>query len=231
MSIAKQLYQLQEIDLALEANNQAQTRVSAQLGETQIVFKARTKLSDELKRLEELNRQQKSTDWEIDDLTTKVKTIEKKLYEGKIFNSKELSNLQQEAEDIKKRRFQFEDKALELMEQAELTHKNITGAGAELAKLEAQWQTQQKQLSAELEHLKAKHTELESKRQQLIELIDSGAMTTYQELKGKRGLAVAKVELGTCQGCHIALPNSDLQQAKGGGLVRCSSCGRIIFLA
>jgi len=36
---------------------------------------------------------------------------------------------------------------------------------------------------------------------------------------------------GICQGCRITLPNTDLQRARGGGVVRCSSCGRIIFLA
>ena len=231
MSIARDLYQLQEIDLALEANNQAQKRVSCQIGESQIVLKARAKLADEQKKLDDLNRRQKSTEWEIDDLTTKIKATEKKLYNGKIFNSKELANLQQETDDFKKMRSRLEDKTLELMDQSEITRKTIAGGKEELAKLETQWQAQQKQLAAELEQLKAAHTDLESKRQQLINLIDTSAVSTYQELRQRKGLAVAKVERGICQGCRIVLPNTDLQQAKGGGLVRCSSCGRIIFLA
>jgi hypothetical protein len=58
MSIAKDLYQLQEVDLALEANNQAQKRASSQIGESQIVLNARAKLAEEQKKLEELTRQQ-----------------------------------------------------------------------------------------------------------------------------------------------------------------------------
>jgi predicted nucleic acid-binding Zn-ribbon protein len=125
----------------------------------------------------------------------------------------------------------LEDKALELMDQSELTRKTITIDKEELTKLETQWQAQQKQLSAELEQLKTVHIELESKQQQLTALIEAGTVSTYQELRKRKGLAVAKVEQGICQGCRITLPNTDLQQAKGGGLVRCSSCGRIIFLA
>jgi uncharacterized protein len=230
MSIARDLYQLQEIDLALEANKQAQTRVSGQLSESQLVLKSRTRLADEQKKLEELNRQQKSTEWEIDDLTTKIKDIEKKLYSGKISSSKELSNLQQEAEDFKKRRSQFEDKALELMDQVELARKNVATADNELAKLEAQWQAQQKQLALDLEQLKANQTTLENKRQEQASIIDAMATSTYQELRKRKGSAVAKVEQGICLGCRIALPSSDLQQARGGGMVRCSSCGRILFL-
>jgi uncharacterized protein len=231
MSIARDLYHLQEIDLALEANSQAQIRVSAQIGESPVVVKARATLAEEQKKLEDLSRQQKSTEWEIDDLTTKIKDIEKKLYGGKIFNSKELSSLQQEADDMKKRRSHFEDKVLELMDQSELTRKTIANDAAELTKMETLWQIQQKQLSAELAQLKATRAELENSRQQQAALIESGALAFYQELRKRKGIAVAKVEVGACQGCRISLPNADIQQAKSGGLVRCSSCGRILFLA
>jgi predicted nucleic acid-binding Zn-ribbon protein len=231
MSIAKDLYRLQEVDLALEANTQAQKRVSGQIGESQIIIKSRVKLAEEQKNLENLTAQQKSAEWETDDLTTKIKDIEKKLYGGKIFNSKELSSLQQETEDIKKRRSALEDKSLGLMDQVELTRKAIVSSKDELAKLEIQWQTQQKQLAAELVQLKAAQTALEDNRKQIAVLIDADTLFTYQELRKRKGLAVAKVEQGICQGCRITLPNTDLQRAKGGGIVRCSSCGRIIFLA
>ena len=231
MSIARDLYNLQEADLALEANNQAQKRVSSQIGESQIVARARTKLAEEQKNLETLAARQKSTDWEIDDLTAKIKDTEKKLYGGKIFNSKELSSLQQETEDLKKRRSTLEDKSLGLMEDLELTRKAIDISKEELSKMEIQWQAQQQQLAAELEQLKAAQTAIESNRQQIMALIDADTLFTYQELRKRKGLAVAKVEQGVCQGCRIILPNTDLQRAKGGGVVRCSSCGRIIFLA
>jgi predicted nucleic acid-binding Zn-ribbon protein len=231
MSIARDLYQLQEVDTALEANNQAQKRASAQIGESQLVLKAKAKLAEEQKNLENFTSQQKSVEWEIDDLTAKIKDTEKKLYGGKIFNSKELSSLQQETEDLKKRRSTLEDKSLGLMDDLELTRKAIDNSKEELARMEIQWQAQQKQLAAELEQLKTAQTALESNRQQLTALIDADTIFTYQELRKRKGVAVAKVEQGICQGCRITLPNTDLQRAKGGGVVRCSSCGRIIFLA
>jgi predicted nucleic acid-binding Zn-ribbon protein len=231
MSIARDLYQLQEFDTALEANLQGQKRVSGQIGESQLVLRAKAKLAEEQKNLETLAARQKSTDWEIDDLTAKIKDTEKKLYGGKIFNSKELGSLQQETDDLKKRRSALEDKSLELMDQLEDTRKAIENSKAELAKLEAEWQAQQKQFVVELLNLKAAQTVHETNRQQIAALIDAEALVTYQELRKRKGVAVAKVEQGICQGCRITLPNTDLQRAKGGGVVRCSSCGRIIFLA
>jgi hypothetical protein len=117
------------------------------------------------------------------------------------------------------------------MDDLELTTKAIASSKDELAKLEIEWQAQQKQLIVELEQLKADQITSESNRQQNIALIDADTLFTYQELRKRKGVAVAKVEQGICQGCHITLPNTDLQRAKGGGVVRCSSCGRIIFLA
>jgi predicted nucleic acid-binding Zn-ribbon protein len=231
MSIARDLYQLQEVDLALEANLQGQKRVSGQIGESQVVLRAKTKLAEEQKNLETLAARQKSTDWEIDDLTAKIKETEKKLYGGKIFNSKELGSLQQETDDLKKRRSVLEDKSLELMDQLEDTRKAIENSKEELAKLQAEWQAQQKQFVVELMQLKAAQAVHETNRQQISALIDADTLFTYQELRKRKGLAVAKVEQGICQGCRITLPNTDLQRAKGGGVVRCSSCGRIIFLA
>lgn len=231
MSIARDLFQLQEIDLALEANVQAQARVSAHLGESQLVLDARKKLADAQKKLEDLNKEQKSTEWEIEDLTGKIKTIDKKLYGGKISNSKELSNLQTEMEDLKKKRSGLEDKALGLMDDVESTRQSVATSTDGLVKLEAQWREQHKQLTAELEQLKAKRLELQASHDKLAVIIEKQALATYQELRKRKGTAVAKVERGTCQGCRIVLSQSELQQAKGGGLVRCGSCGRVIFLA
>jgi uncharacterized protein len=231
MSIARDLYQLQEVDTALEANLQAQKKVSAQIGESQIVLKAKAKLAEEQKNLETLAARQKSTDWEIDDLTAKIKDTEKKLYGGKIFNSKELGSLQQETDELKKRRSVLEDKSLSVMDDLELTAKAINNSKEDLAKLQAEWQAQQKQFVVELMQLKAAQAVHEANRQQIAALIDADTLFTYQELRKRKGLAVAKVEQGICQGCRITLPNTDLQRAKGGGVVRCSSCGRIIFLA
>jgi predicted nucleic acid-binding Zn-ribbon protein len=230
MSIARDLYQLQETDMALEANEQSQVKISSQIGESQEVSKARIKLTKEQKYVEELNKDQKSAEWEMDDLTSKIKSNEKKLYDGRIFNPKELSSLQADVEDLKKRRSGLEDKVLELMEQSDDSRAKIESLNQDILKMVAQWQNEQKQLGDELTRLKEEHVALESRKQSQTELIESGALETYRELKKRKGTAVARIEQGICLGCRITLPNSDLQQAKSGRLIKCSSCGRILYL-
>jgi len=231
MGVVKQLYQLQEVDSGIESTEQALRQVTAKLGESEVVVRARDRLASEQKLLEELKRQQHSLEWEIDDLGTKVTKIEQKLYSGSIANPKELANFQQEAEGMKQRRGQLEDKALDIMGQVEQATASVDTASGELKALEANWRSEQKELSAEAERLKTVLSELGQRRQQVSSEIDPDVVELYQQLKKQKGTAVAKVEQGICRGCRISLSASEVQRVRSGDMTQCSSCGRILFLA
>ncbi len=231
MKVAKQLYQLQEVDLELESNEQALNQIAGQLGESQAVNRAQAELKLEHQHLKELKREQHSAEWEIDDLITKLATAEEKLYSGSIRNPKELTNLQHEIDGLKTKRDRLEDKALELMDKVELTEASVASLSSQLKRLKAEWQRQQQQLSSRLEQLKTILSDLKHKRQLLLAKIDPQAVEFYHQLKKQKGTAVAKVEQGICRGCRISLPTIELQRARSGNLVQCSSCGRILFLA
>jgi predicted nucleic acid-binding Zn-ribbon protein len=231
MSVAKQLYQLQELDLEIESGERALEEVISQLGESQAVIKAQKQLELEQKRLEELRHRQHSAEWEIDDISTKLAAAEEQLFSGRVKNPKELTNLQHEVEAFKTKRDRLEEKALEVIDQVEESEAKVAEINHELEKLTAEWQRQQKQLADERERLKATLADLKAKRQRVIGEVDPSAFEFYQDLRKGKGIAVVRVEQGICRGCRISLPTTDLQQARGGKLVQCSSCGRILFLA
>jgi predicted nucleic acid-binding Zn-ribbon protein len=231
MNVAKQLYRLQEVDLEIESGERALKQVASQLGESQAVIKTQKQLETEQKQLEDLSRQQRSAEWEIDDITTKLKAAEEQLFSGKVKNPKELTNLQHEVEAFKTRRNRLEEKALEIIDQVEQSEARIAKINSELDKLTAEWRRQQKELSDEMARLKDSLADLKAKRQRLADEIDPPAFEFYQNLRKGKGIAVARVEQGICRGCRISLPTTDLQQARSGNLVQCSSCGRILFLA
>jgi predicted nucleic acid-binding Zn-ribbon protein len=231
MSIAKQLYQLQELDLEIDSQEQALSQTMSQLGESPAVLRVQGRLQSEQQHFEELKRKQQSAEWEIEDISTKLAPAEKKLFSGDIKNPKELSNLQHEVEVLKTKRNQMEEKTLEIMEQAEICETSVTKINSELETLKAQWQRQQQELLDSVERLKAILSDLRGKRQLLSEEISPQAVELYQGLRKERGTAVARVEQGICRGCRISLPITELQQARSGNLVKCSSCGRILFLA
>jgi len=230
MSVAKQLYQLQELDLEIDSDELALKQKASQLGEDQVLIRARDKLAAEQQRLDTLGHQQHSVEWEIDDLVSKIATVEEQLYSGRITNPKELANLQHEVNVLKANRDQLENKALEIMDQVELAVADVAATKNELKRLEMEWQNQQQQLSTEIDRLESELSDLKQKRRIISDGADAQAITLYEKIRKQRGQAMAKVEQGICRGCRISLPSSELQQARSGNPVQCSSCGRILFL-
>ncbi len=231
MATIKLLYQLQEIEMEIESAEHSLQQIVIQLGQNQVVVRSQSKLAEEQSRLEELKRQQNSAEWEIDDITTKLKATEEQLYGGRIGNPKELASLQQEAELLKAKRDHLEDSTLEIIDKVELAEAEVKTLEGELESTEADWQSQQKQLAGDKEQLETKIAELKQKQQQLLAGIEPQLAELYYQLKQNKGKAVAKIEQGICRGCRISLPIAELQQARSGQLVQCSSCGRILFLA
>lgn len=230
MNISQQLYQLQEVDLELEANKRALKQKTHQLGENQAVVKVRTELSSERQHLGELGQQQHSAEWEIDDITSKITTLEQKLYGGSIRIPKELASLQQEVDGLKARRGRLEDKTLGIMDEVALTEERVAAVSDNLEKLEAQWQGEQKRLTGEIKQLEATLSDLDNRRQLVLARITPELVSLYQKLKRQKGTAVARVDQGMCRGCQISLPTHELQRVRSGRPVQCSSCGRILFL-
>jgi predicted nucleic acid-binding Zn-ribbon protein len=230
MSIARQLYQLQEIEQEIDSKEQTLVQCLNQLGESKAVIEAQAKLSSGRQNLEELRRQQNSAEWEIEDLGAKLAKAKDALYSGRIKNPKELASLQQEVEGLEAQLNQLEERALDTMEQVEMAVTDLNILNSEIGVLESEWRSQQQRLSTEIEQLRELLSELNKKRQLVLDGIDSQTIVYYNQLKKQKGWAVAKIEQGTCRGCRITLSTAELQRARGDQLVECNSCRRILFL-
>ena len=231
MTVANQLFQLQDIDTELEFHERSVQKITRQLADSSAITEAGAKLAAGRQKLLELTKQQRSIEWELDDLSSKIKVIEEKLYSGRIRNPKELTDLQHEADLFKTKKTQIENKDLETMEQVEAATTAVNEVASQLKKLEEEAKAQNVRLAAELEDLKAGLARLKQKREFLVAQVDPHAVVVYQDVIKKRGTAVAKVEQGLCRGCRIRLSVSELQRAKTGALVQCGSCGRILFFS
>ena len=84
MSLAKQLYELQEIDLAIESAERSRQQKTGQLGESEALRSARDRHNAAQKHLEELKQKQRASDHDVDELTKKIKKADGELYSGRI---------------------------------------------------------------------------------------------------------------------------------------------------
>jgi len=232
MSKAKQLYELQEIDLGIERRTETLTQLRSQLGKDDDLVSVRTALDTARKHLADLEHQQHTAEWGVDDLGKKIAVEEKKLYDGSLKNPRELMNLQHEIDLFKERHREQEEQLLAIMMEVDAKQQAVALKRSELEVMERDWEANQERLSREQTDLEADLTMLEQKRESLGGQTDSASLEIYEELRqAKQGLAVAKVVQGRCQGCRISLPMSDQQRARTGHrLVTCSNCGRILYM-
>lgn len=230
MGITRQLYKLQSIELEIESKEQALMQNKARLGESRELLAATEGQLKAGQHLEELKKKQHDAEWEIEDITSKLSKIQQILYSGSISNPKELTSLQHEAESFKNKCDSLEENALEIMEQVEAAAANLAKLSRELDDVEAGWRHEQQQLSASIEQLESSLSRLKDERQMALAAIDAETIDNYNQLRQQKGLAVARVEQGTCRGCRISLSTAELQRVKGDRLVMCSSCGRILFI-
>jgi len=230
MNIARQLFELQEVDIELEGKNLAIKEMTAQLGESQTLVEARARLVEVKKLLEDLLRAQRSLEIDIEDLTGKLNASEKDLYSGRIRIPKELSSLQQDITSLKSHRSQLEDKALDIMEKVEVSRGEVKRLTAELERIESAWHLDQQKLVQNLEEAKNAVTVLNRRQQEMTAGVDSASLELYRLLRKQKGTAVARVEQGICRGCRISLPVSELQLVRSGQIIQCSSCSRILYL-
>lgn len=229
----RQLYELQEVDLEIEAKGEALARVESRLGEREALDEAHAALSQERERLAELETSQRLGEGEVEDLRAKTALLEGKLYSGSVRNPKELTGLQEQVEHLKKRGRGQEDALLDIMTDVEAVQQRVNSKSRELERMEKSWREEQNSLSREQAELRVALATLEQRRKELIVRIDSASLELYQTLRVKRqGRAVAKVERGMCQGCRIVLPMTELQRARmGEEIVQCSSCERILYVS
>ena len=89
------------------------------------------------------------------------------------------------------------------------------------------------QLKAEYEEeSKSKKGELEAQRAKakaLMEQVDPALLEEYETIKKHISPPVSRLVHGQCSGCNTSLPSAILSKIRGGTLVECETCGRMII--
>ncbi|MCJ7791720.1 MAG: C4-type zinc ribbon domain-containing protein [Dehalococcoidia bacterium] len=230
MSLAEQLYKLQQVDLDLQKKQQELGEIESRLSDNKALVAAESKLASQRAQLEDARKKQKNAEWELEDLQEKVRQIDSKLYSGKTKDPKELINLEKEVKGLKSQIRPKEDALLGLMSQVEEIEAKVKTITEELERLKREWEQSQETFRPRKGEIETMLAKLRGNRNGLAQQIDSEAFNIYERIKLTKGQAVVKVERGRCLGCHITVPTSQWQKARAGDLIQCNSCSRILYL-
>ena len=230
MSLAGQLYKLQQLDLQLQKKQEELGDIESQLSDNNALAAAESKLLSQKEQLEDARKKQKSSEWDLDDLQEKIRQIDSKLYGGKTKDPKELVNLEKESKSLKGQIKAKEDALLGLMGQVEEMEARSKASTAEAEQLKREYKQREETLRPKKGELEIALAELKGERSRVAQQIDSEAFNIYERIRLAMGQAVVKVERGRCMGCHITVPTSQWQKARAGELIQCNNCSRILYL-
>lgn len=232
MTIIKQLFSLQEIDLALDSVRSQKSEAENELNARLALEKIEQSLEEERAKLEEIQTTHRAQQLETESLRERSGLLDGQLYDGSLTNPRDLATLELEATNVKAQVDQKDVLLLELSVRAEDTRNRITALEQELAETQEAWDRRHAELTDQVASLSVEEEQLAAQRSELAQTLDQSEVLKYDNLRrSKGGTAVAKVERGLCQACCMSLPSQHLQRVRSGRYtVMCSSCGRMLLL-
>jgi hypothetical protein len=225
------LWQLQEIDSALDARNGALEDARSRLGESEDLAVARVHLDELSAAARDAQATQKDLELQADELRSRITPLETKLYSGSIRNPKELKDLQDDIDQLKRQLSAIEDRDIEALTALESAQSARQETADEVATLERAWREEQGELTGRVDQLTEEIAQFEAQRKEQAALIDRGVLATYDHVRrAHQGKGVARLDRNICTGCRISLPVSVVTKARAGSaLVHCPNCERILY--
>lgn len=194
--------------------------------------RARSDLAAREEVRDDLLRQQRRWDDEVAKVAGRRAEIEQSLYGGSVTSPKELLALQADAESLKRRQGELEDHELEVMEQVEETGATIEELSAAADEVARRLEALRQELTVATAELEVELDEVTRARAAAAEPIDDALLARYDALRAELGgVAVARLNGSTCEGCHLSLSRVGMDQLKKldpDTLPLCEECGRIL---
>jgi predicted nucleic acid-binding Zn-ribbon protein len=125
----------------------------------------------------------------------------------------------------------LEERLLVLMEEADGLAADVKAAERQLADETKRAGAARAALSAEQQGIDAELARLSKERTAATASLDARALAQYEQLlKGRRGIAVARMTGDICDACHVRLrPHVTQQIRRNDAIVQCDSCQRILY--
>ena len=232
MTSSKQLFSLQELDLALDQIDSQTAKAKKEVSFGAALEALEEALRNESQGLEEFQSLLKTRRVEAETQRERSTHLDGQLYGGEVTSPSALESLEQEANNVRAQMEKLDNELAELSLLTEESQIKCTEMEKQLSDNRVAWETRQTELTELLTRLSSDREGIASQRGDLAASLDPAGVQQYEKLRNaKGGLAVAKVSRGLCQACRMALPTQQQQKVRSGRqTVLCSTCGRILFL-
>lgn len=231
MSRTSTLYDLQLIDNQIDQRqNRLQVIVNI-LNDTTEIKSAEARQEIEKKALTVAENDLKSAEKKVKEQRIKINRTDSMLYSGKISNPKELKDLQDENEALKRYLEVLEDRQLERMLEVDEAKDRHSSASDFLFKVKDKFDKLFNELIIEKTLIEAEIQTLETRRRVTASLISPEDLHLYEILRAQgHGISVSKVQDRACSACGATLSAALYQASRSPNQIsRCETCDRILY--
>ncbi len=225
------LYEVQQADLEISRLKQALASLDTGEGLRAEIAAAEAGAAKLRKRLETLEAEHLDQTLEMETLIEKRSRFETQLYGGKVSNPRQLTDLQEEVNMLRREGDRVETRVIELMLELEQERADLAGQEAELAGQRARLQELLQQVDMTSRRLQAEIAEWEERRKGAAAQVNAHLLKRYDQIRVSKGnLGLARVTDQTCPGCRVAIPSERLKAIKAGRVGEtCDNCGRMLM--
>jgi hypothetical protein len=235
MSRFEELLAVQDLDLAIDQLRHRRAHLPER-AELQQVDAQRKALAGELHEAaaarDEVAARQAGFERDIAASEGRIAEIDKRIYSGEVSASKDLQAMATEIQHLKERVSKLEDSALEAMDEREPLDAAVTDLEARdagLVELGERLRAAIAEAEATIDGELAVEVE---QRAGAATGVPDELLAEYERLRSRLGgIGAARLEHGTCMGCRMKLPATEIDRIKHqppDALVHCDQCGRIL---
>lgn len=224
------LEQLQEIDARIDLHENDLQRLPLEIQEiARTIVQLRREIADAKEKASAIEKDLRRREQDLAVEQEKIKRSERRLLAIK--NQKEYNALSREVKLGKKVVGELEEAILGMMTELE-------GLKKTLERKEPEYETLEKALhekKAEAETITAAAESalvgLNLKRERISQGIEREYLKRYDTVKKVRGNAIAEMQNGICNACHMAVPPQlNIRVLKQEEMILCPSCHRILYV-
>jgi predicted nucleic acid-binding Zn-ribbon protein len=220
-AVDSQIQRLMRSQKALDDGAAAQTSLRA----------ARTASDSAASSLHRVAGELKDSELKLSGVESKKKQFEQKLWEGKVTNPKELTNIEKEIAALGRQRGDLDGQVLQLMDDVEAAQKEAAVAAAAAKEATERHTEIVAHFRANYKEIERKLAGLRAERENAVAAVpDRALFARYEDIcKKHAGLGIVTVADGDCGGCHMTLPNALVKSVRDAEILQiCENCRRIL---
>ena len=225
------LYTLQLLDSALDKLKTHYSQIDVGTAEKEAFDRAKAIHQEVAAVQHKLTSTHKDLELEAKGTEEKRLAEEKKLYGGKVTNSKELQSLTDEVASLERRKHKQDGELISLMEQIEAAKNRTAEVAEHLGVATEALKSKRSSAKSKSEELMSRAKETVESRNKAAAAVDAKYVKEYERLRGHYdGIAITIVHDNACNACRMALPSNIVRSVKSNSeVVYCLNCRRIII--